>query len=151
MNFGRINSGAKAGFVAGALSGPIYGLTVLFISSGDVFDVDSSFGAGLFLGLPTAILFGCVLAGLPGILFGMAMGASIGDRPMLPSVSAWAIAVGSIAGIALLQSVNDVALGTAVVIRGVIVGAISAYIWIRIFDFLRTRSPAVIVLDDEPA
>lgn len=144
MNFGRVNSGAKAGFIAGAISGPIYGLTVLFISNGDVFDVDSSFGTNLLLGLPTAILFGCVLAGLPGILFGMAMGGSIGDRTFGATVMAGVIAMGAIAGIALLQSVNDVGLGIAVVLRGSVVGGLSAYVWVRLFELLRGRSPAVI-------
>ena len=148
MNFGRVNSGAKAGFVAGALSGPIYGLSVLVFSAGDVFDVDSSFGTNLFLGLPAAILFGCVLAGLPGILFGMALGGSIGDRPMAPPVVSAALAAGAVAGIALLQSVNDVGLSAAVVIRGGIVGGLAAYIWTRLFDLLRSRTPTVIVLDD---
>jgi len=148
MNFGRVNIGAKAGFAAGAISGPIYGLTAFFVSAGDVFDVDSSFGTSLFLGLLTAVLFGCVLAGLPGILFGMAMGASIGDRPLAVPVVTGAIAVGSVAGIALLQSVNDVGLGAAVAIRGAIVGGLAAYVWIRLFDFLRRRSPVVIDLDD---
>lgn len=148
MNFGRVNTGAKAGFVAGAMSGPIYGLTVLFISNGDVFDVDSSFGTGLLLGLPTAILFGCVLAGLPGIFFGMAMGGSIGDRLLNAPVLAGVLSMGAIAGVALLQSVNDVGLGAAVVIRGSIVGGLSAYVWIRVFDLLRGRSLLVIDLDD---
>lgn len=148
MNFGRVNSGAKAGFVAGALSGPIYGLSVLVFSAGDVFDVDSSFGTNLLLGLPAAILFGCVLAGLPGIFFGMAMGGSVGDRPMTPPVIGGAIVAGAVAGTALLQSVNDVGLSAGVVIRGAIVGGLAAYIWTRLFDFLRSRSPTVIVLDD---
>jgi len=151
MNFGRVNTGAKAGFAAGAISGPIYGATVLVFSGGDVFDVDSSFGTGLLLGLPTSILFGCVLAGLPGILFGMAMGASVGDRPMTPPVVAGPLAVGAVAGISLLQSVNDAGLGPAVVMRGAIVGALSAYVWARIFDFLRSRTPSVIARDDGPS
>lgn len=150
MNFGRVNIGAMSGFLVAGFSGPVYGLTVLIAGAGDVFDVDLSFGSELVTGLPFAILFGFVFAGLPGILFGMAMGARIGDRPMVPSVSAGATALGAVMSVALLQAINDVGLTTAVVIRGAIVGALAAYIWTMVFDALRRRSPVIIDLVDDP-
>lgn len=149
MNFGRVNIGGAAGFLAGAVSGPLYALSILIAGNGDVLDVDVSFGTDLIFGLPFAILFGCVLAGLPAILFGMAVGASIGDRPMTPTVALAAVATGAVVGVALLQSVNDLGLSTAVVLRGAIVGALAAYVWTLVFDGFRARTPVVIV--DDPA
>lgn len=144
MNFGRMNSGAMAGFLAAGISGPIYGVTVLIVGAGDVFDVDLGFGPELVVGLPFAILFGCVFAGLPGILFGMAMGAWIGDRPTAPSIQGAAAALGAVIGVALLQAVNDAGMTTSVVLRGGIVGALTATAWLMVFDALRRRSPTVV-------
>ncbi len=142
MDFRRVNSGAIAGFATGAASGPIYGLTVLAVGGGDVPDADVAFDAGLILGLPWAVLFGCVLAGLPGILFGMAMGTAVGDKPIGSTVVAGAAALGlgGLASTAMGQ--NDGGLTTAVVLRGAIVGAISAGLWTQIFHVLRSRTPA---------
>ncbi len=151
MNFGRVNNGGVAGFLAGAVSGPVYALSVLLGSGrGDVFDMDVSLGTGLVTGIPVVTLFGLVVAGLPGIFFGMALGASIGDRPMNSPISAAAIGAGAIAGAALLQSLHDADLTAAVAIRGAIVGALSAYLWTFIFDALRRRTPTPI-LDNRPS
>ncbi len=149
MNFGRVNSGGVAGFLAGAVSGPVYALFVLLGSGrGDVFDLDVSLDTGLVLGIPVLIVFGLVVAGLPGIFFGMALGASIGDRPMTTPISAAAVVAGAIAGAALLQSLHDAELTAAVAIRGGCVGAMTGYAWTRLFDFHRNRQPTVII--DEP-
>lgn len=150
MNFGRISTGGAAGFLASSIGGPVYALSIVFApGGGDVFELDVNIGPGLVLGLPLTMLFGLVLAGLPGILLGMALGAKIGDEPMQPQLVAMAMIVGAIGGALLLRSLFDVDFNATVAIRGAAIGAVTGYVWTQIFDFLRNRKPTVIA--DEPA
>lgn len=154
MNFGRVNTGAMSGFLASAVSGPIYALLLVIAPfGGDVLGVDANIDGGLLLGLPLVVLFGVVVAGLPSILLGMTLSASIGDRPMTSAWMTFAVCIGAIGGAAVLQSFNDGPLTAAIALRGGLTGGLTGYVWTRLYLFLRNRMPlpAATVIDDEPS
>lgn len=147
MNFSRMNSGAVAGFLAAGASGPIYALIVALAPfDGDVLDVSPGLGIGLILALPVAVIFGFVFAGVPTILTGMVLGAAIGDRPLSRSVVGASLGIGALGGAIFLRSMSDSReLTGQVAAVGAVVGVATAFVWIRLFDFLRSRKPTVIV------
>lgn len=154
MNFGRVNTGALSGFLASAVSGPVYALLLVIAPfGGDVLGVDVSIDSGLLLGLPLVLLFGVVVAGLPSILLGMSLGASIGERPMTAGWVTFAVCVGAVGGAAVLQSFNDASLTAAVALRGGMTGGLTGYAWTRLYLFLRNRMPlpTPTAIDDEPS
>ena len=150
MSFSRMNSGAAAGFLAAGASGPIYVLIVVLAPfDGDLLDLSPDIGPDLVLAFPLMVVSGFVFAGVPGILAGMVLGLAIGDRLMSRSVVGATLGIGAFAGIALLRSVDETGrLTWPLVVIGAIGGIATAAVWLRVFDFLRSRKPTEVVSDD---
>ncbi len=148
MNFGRVSTGGTAGFLASTITGPAYVFSIVLApGGGDVFELDVGLDTDLVLGIPLMMLSGLALAGLPSILLGMVLGAWIGDRSLSPQVVPVTLIVGAIGGAALLQSISGDGLTAPIAVRGAFVGSVTAWAWTRLFDFLRSRKPTVIVGD----
>lgn len=150
MSFSRMNSGAAAGFLAAGASGPVYVLiAVLAPFDGDVLDLSPDLGPGLLLAIPLMVVSGFVFAGVPSILAGMVLGLAIGDRLLSHPVVGATLGIGALAGTALLRSVDETGrLTWSLALVGAIGGIATAAVWLRVFDFLRSRKPTEVVSDD---
>lgn len=150
MQTGRFRDGGAAGFLAAGVSGPLYVLVVLLIPFiGDPLDLDPEFGIDVVLAIPLAVVFGLVFAGLPSILTGMVLGVWVGDRAIDATVTAVTLVAGALGGWLLLASVDDADITIGVALLGATIGVCTAMVWLRLFDFLRSRSPTRFDFDSD--